>query len=157
MSMRGEILRAVVTPAVEVLTRMTDIRPNVGHVAASDEPPPGGLLMVNVMITGEAKGYLLIGVEREGARKIASRMMGQELTNSADPMVINAMMELANIIAGNAVGPIVEKGIEVSIEPPTIATERPTFPPGNTVFVTLEGQELGHIYLYLAFKSSLLN
>jgi chemotaxis protein CheX len=152
----GEILHAVIAPAVEVIHRMTDIRLKLGHVVTSDHPPHGGLIMVNVFITGDAKGFFLLGMEREAARLIASRMFDEEISSGADPRVPSAIMELANIIAGNAVGPIAEKGITVTIEPPAIVHDRPPFPPNHTVFVTLEGEEVGTMYVYLAFKSSLL-
>jgi CheY-specific phosphatase CheX len=152
----GEILHAVIAPTVEVIYRMTDIHLKLGHVETTDHPPPGGLLMVNVSIIGEAKGFFLLGVEPEAARLIASRMFDEEISSGADSRVASAILELANIIAGNAVGPIAEKGITVTIEPPVIVHERAPFPPEHTVFVTLDAEEVGTVYVFLAFRPSIV-
>ena len=77
---------------------------------------------VNVIIgvTGDLKGQINFGMDKNTAQAIAAAMMMVESLPELNEMAVSALSELANMISGNATILISESGANSDITPPSI-------------------------------------
>jgi len=78
-------------------------------------------VLVNINVVGPLKGSILIGMDLEGAKKFASKMMmGMEVTEMNN-MSMSAISEMSNMVCANACILYNEVGIHgLDISPPTM-------------------------------------
>lgn len=78
-------------------------------------------ILVNVNVVGPLKGSILIGMNMEGAKKFASKMMmGMEVTE-LNSMAMSAISEMSNMVCANACvlyNAVAIHGLDIS--PPTM-------------------------------------
>ena len=78
-------------------------------------------VLVNINVVGPLKGSILLGMDLEGAKKFASKMMmGMEVTEM-NSMSMSAISEMSNMVCANACILYNEVGIHgLDISPPTM-------------------------------------
>jgi len=78
-------------------------------------------VLVNINVVGPLKGSILLGMNLEGAKKFASKMMmGMEVTEM-NTMSMSAISEMSNMVCANACILYNEVGIHgLDISPPTM-------------------------------------
>lgn len=96
-----------------------DVLQKVAGVASSVEGPgkPIRDIVVKIGLTGEASGAVLLGFSKEFALCIVRIMTAMD-ADEVDELVLSAMAEISNIIAGNAATMLSEQGSVVDICPP---------------------------------------
>lgn len=76
-------------------------------------------VIIMLGITGQVKGQVLIDMNEESAKKLASSMMMGMPVDSLDDMTLSALSELGNMIMGNAATLFSTSGISMDITPPS--------------------------------------
>ena len=108
--------------------------------------------VIIIGVTGEMRGQVLIGMSKETACYIASKMCMMEV-KQIDDFAASALSELGNMIMGNAATVFSSNGIGIDITPPTLSY-------GNVSFTNTYTKSLcvpmlfpdGSIDLFLALK-----
>ena len=76
--------------------------------------------IIIIGVTGEMRGQVLIGMSKENACFIASKMCMMEV-NEIDDFASSALSELGNMIMGNAATVFSANSIGIDITPPTLS------------------------------------
>lgn len=74
---------------------------------------------VSFGLTGDIEGTVLFDAKERTAIDIAGAMNGR-VFGSMEPLVLDSMAELMNMIIGNSVTLLNEKGFKLNLTPPTI-------------------------------------
>lgn len=111
-----------------ILAAFTDILPQVGFqnisrkgitLSKATVVNPGA--MVNIGMVGSIRGAILIGMDLEGAKQFASRMMGGMAVGELDEIAQSAISELGNMVCANACIKYSQTGVlGLDISPPTL-------------------------------------
>ena len=117
-------------------TKLTIGKPSVAKLEFHDHT-----FILQVGVTGELKGQVLLVMTDEGAKEMASKMMMGMPVAELDTMACSALGELSNMIMGNAATIFASQGTFMDITPP----------------VALHGEHLTIQIDIQAFKVPLLN
>ncbi|MCX7842341.1 MAG: chemotaxis protein CheX [Clostridia bacterium] len=90
-----------------------------GALSVRESHELSDILVIIIGIKGDFVGKVTLCFKQEIAFNIASNMMGERISE-LDEMAKSALGELANMILGRASTVFSNKGINVSISPPTI-------------------------------------
>jgi chemotaxis protein CheX len=121
--MRIEFISSFVEAALSVLG---DI---LGNPAAKGEMTlETGLVQrecfsVRLGLTGDIEGMVLFDTKEQTAIEIAGAMNGRRF-ESMEPLVLDSMAELVNMIIGNSVTMLNERGFNFNLTPPTVLWRR---------------------------------
>lgn len=108
-----------------------------------------------VAYIGDIKGRVLIDMEGELAVEIAKRIMREEYRSPKENMVLSAISELNNIIAGNGVTELNDKlNLKLRLAPPIVFTGRDVTiaVPKLSSHSIMYNTEFGKIRLNVAFE-----
>lgn len=87
--------------------------------------PGGGIagdVAIVVRIRGESEGDFVLAMDMRTALGACSALMGEECGALAGPGM-DALSELANMIAGNAVSALNDRGFDFTVLPPQVVTD----------------------------------
>lgn len=117
--LNAKVVNAFLQPALEVIRRCVQGDTDFERLELSSELPPPPVITVAIQIRGQLVGPVYWTFERPVALKVASSLLGSrgELDLSS-PECADAIAELANIIAGNATGALLEAGYSVEVSLP---------------------------------------
>lgn len=90
----------------------------VSKAAAGELEFDNTTFILQIGITGEMKGQVLITMTLDRAKEIASKMMCGMEVNEMDEMARSALGELCNMIMGNAATLFSTDGVLIDITPP---------------------------------------
>ena len=115
--MKEEFVNPFLTPAVDVWKR--ELGEDLEYKGASNVPSQGETDAITAFIgvAGSIKGVVLYEFDKETAKKIVSKMVGEE-TDLKEDVAISALGELANMITGNAASALTVAGYPCGISPP---------------------------------------
>lgn len=101
---------------IEMTTQMKmDIgKPELSHMEFGEKQ----IFILQVGITGALKGQVLLVMNEDEAKILASKMMMGMPVESLDDMACSALCELSNMIMGNAATVFAGDGIAMDITPP---------------------------------------
>jgi chemotaxis protein CheX len=105
-------------------------------------------------LSGEASGMVVINLSTEVAIKAASKMLMEEQTELNND-VLDAVGELANIIAGQAKADLAEYNLSVSL--PNVVTgegHEVRFPSNNPPLCVAFETDLGPLFLEVGFETA---
>ncbi|VEF48645.1 chemotaxis [Bacillus freudenreichii] len=77
-------------------------------------------VLTMIGLTGDIRGQVLIRFPVQAGMKIASAMMGGIEVSDLDQMAQSALLELTNMICGNALTIYTQRGFALNITPPTL-------------------------------------
>lgn len=77
-------------------------------------------VLTMIGLTGDIRGQVMIRVPVNTGLKIASAMMGGMEVAEMDQMAQSALLELTNMICGNASTVFTQQGFSLNITPPTL-------------------------------------
>ncbi len=125
--MRQDYVDPLVTTTQEVLDYILCQTIERGEVAMLQGERVGGDVIVAVKISGDPEGDLLLTMDNATALRICSLMAGASC-DALTPENLDALVELGNMIAGNAVGVLNDLGFDLSIHPPEVLVRSPLSP-----------------------------
>lgn len=115
----ADVVNALLTPLCEVLRTLTGSEPRIERLDLVGNLPEGPCLVVGLDFRGTLLGPVFWTFSPEVASKVAEAMTSTELPLAFDsPVCTDALMELSNMVAGNAVGALAEAGFPVEISVP---------------------------------------
>ena len=120
--MNVEYINAFVESSVNVINQTTGLTVKTGKTYVKNRPYKGDNIIVMIGLTGKIVGNVVITFKTDLACKIASyMMMGMPVTELND-IAKSAICELCNMILGNTVTILANKGMNIDITPPSILT-----------------------------------
>jgi chemotaxis protein CheX len=128
--MRYEYIDPFVTTTIRVLDSTIPGTVRRGDVTVLQGDRMKGDVAVLVRITGDAEGDIILSMDTTTALKICSSLFREEFT-SLSPKSVDALLELANMITGNAVSALNDQGFDFTVSPPEVVARdhgRGTFP-----------------------------
>lgn len=104
--------------SISVIEMTTQSKLTVGKPAIAKLEFPNDTFILQVGVTGVLKGQVLLVMNDENAKQMASRMMMGMAVNELDDMACSALGELSNMIMGNAATLFSAQEIFMDITPP---------------------------------------
>lgn len=132
-----------------VMQMVFGIQPEFGKVYLKKAPFQG--YTVNLKVNGEVDGVFALVMNGNTAKKIVTKMLGQEI-EQMDDMAISAISELGNMIIGNACTLYYQKGLHINIfTPEVVVGETEDFKKPAVICVPIQlNNELGNLNVAIA-------
>jgi len=121
--MRMELIQPFINSADAVLAEALNCATHVGELSMEEQAYERQGLAARVSITGEIEGRVIIDVEPETALRVANQLAGAKL-NASDELVRETVCELANLVIGNAVTTLNDRGFQFKVHPPEFHASR---------------------------------
>lgn len=115
-------LNAFVSPSIEVLEKLARISTEVGTLRRQRWAIPLDRLVIAIGVEGDLKGRVVFLFDPPVLERILTALLGAPLPPLTDPICLDALGEVANMIAGNATGRMESMGFHITITPPQILT-----------------------------------
>jgi chemotaxis protein CheX len=120
--MRYDYVDPFVSTTVRVLADALHADVRQGEVSMAPGGGAAGDVAIVVRIRGEAEGDFVLAMDRGTALGACSALMGEECGSLAGPGM-DALSELANMIAGNAISALNDRGFDFTVLPPLVVTD----------------------------------
>lgn len=133
--MRAEFINPFLQAASEVLEAELGAPPKRGSIGLYRSAYTSDEVTAVVAVTGDVGGMVLITMAEPTARKIVSKMMGQEFAEF-DALAQSGIAEIGNVITGRAAVLLSEAGVSSDLAPPMLLVGR------GTMISTLDVQRL---------------
>lgn len=104
--------------SISIVESVTQVKMEVGKPEKTDFHLREMTYAIQVGVVGELKGQVILAMEEENAKDVASRMMFGMPVNELDEMSSSALNELGNMIMGNTATIFSTLGIIIDITPP---------------------------------------
>lgn len=114
-----EYINVFLMAATQVIKDVCHINFEVGKPYVKETAFDGDSVVVNIGLTGQMRGQVLLAMPSQVACDIASKMCFMQI-EQLDDMSLSALSELGNMIFGNAATVLSTKGIVIDITPPSI-------------------------------------
>ncbi|MGM0378113.1 MAG: chemotaxis protein CheX [Bacillota bacterium] len=118
--MKAKYINPFIKASKKVLEKTMGLEPKMGSPYVKSTPFPLKEVILVIGITGQVKGQIVIGMQQETAKKVASKMMMGMEVPELNEMAKSALSELGNMILGNTATLIANEGVEIDITPPTL-------------------------------------
>ena len=133
--MKAEFINPFLQAANEVLESELGSTPERGQVGLQKSAYTTNDVTAVVAVTGQVAGMVLYVMTEQTARKIVSKMMGQEFPEF-DALAQSGIGEIGNVITGRAAVLLAEAGYPSDLAPPMLIVGR------GTMVSTLDMQRL---------------
>lgn len=118
--MRFDYINAFVQATAEVLNEMLGDKVERSRPALHGGITPKGGVVAALSLTGDVLGDVVFDMDEGTALNIAGRMNGEEFTKP-EPVVLDSIGELMNIIVGRSITILNDKGYKFYLTPPVIS------------------------------------
>lgn len=156
--MRLDYINAIIDSAVKALTELTGGGVERGDMKLQRQSGATKEVATIIGMTGDVDGRIIIEMNKDTALAIAG-IMNESSVESLDPMALDTLMELANIVAARAVSTLNDQGFVFRLTPPMIFTGADLRFFGNldleTLVIPLKANA-GHLNLNVALRMNSL-
>jgi chemotaxis protein CheX len=106
-----------------------------------------------ICFKGQVEGRVILDMDPVAAAFVASTLTGEEIDSSA-PLAAEAVCELANMVIGNAVTQLNDRGFQFKVLPPSILSEEQCAKAGQDSEATILCFETPHgrVHLNIAMR-----
>jgi chemotaxis protein CheX len=106
-----------------------------------------------VCFRGQIEGRVILDMEAQAAAQVAS-VLSEGAVDPSTPLVFEAVCELANMVIGNAVTQLNDKGFEFKVLPPELVTQEHFEKAGQDSEATILCFETarGNVYLNISMQ-----
>lgn len=118
--MKAEFINPFVGAAYDVIKKVAKIEATKGELALANSPIRGNEVNVVIGVTGDLTGQIIFCLSEATALVFASKMLMNLTTDSLNELAKSAICEMANIILGNAVTALGERGYFCNLTPPAL-------------------------------------
>jgi chemotaxis protein CheX len=119
--MRMDIIQPFINSADAVLAQGLESPVSIENLTMEQEAYRRKGVAAEVRLSGEIEGRIIFDVDPATAAQLATRLCGMEVSET-DPMVSEAVCELANQIIGNSVTTLNDQGFHFRVHPPSLLT-----------------------------------
>jgi chemotaxis protein CheX len=120
--MRMDLIQPFIGSLDAVLSEMMKAPARIVDLAMEEEGYRRKGLAASVVFKGQIEGRVVLDMDPQAAAQVASYLSG-ETVNAAEPMVPETVCELANMVIGNAVTQLNDRGFQFKVFPPQVLTE----------------------------------
>ena len=120
--MRMDLIQPFIGSLYAVLAEMMKTSPRIVDLTMEEEGYRRKGLAASVSFKGEIEGRVILDMDPQAATQVASYLAGDEV-DSSQPIVREAVCELANMVIGNAVTQLNDRGFQFKVYPPSVLTE----------------------------------
>jgi chemotaxis protein CheX len=151
--MRMDLIQPFIGSLDAVLAEMMKTTPRIVDLTMEEEGYRRKGLAASVSFKGEIQGRVILDMDPPAATQVASYLAGDEV-DSSQPIVREAVCELANMVIGNAVTQLNDRGFQFKVFPPAILTEEQCAAAGQDSETTILCFETptGNVYLDIAMQ-----
>src|ERR1700752_1206075 len=151
--MRMDLIQPFIGSLDAVLAQMMKTAPRIVDLTMEEEGYRRKALAASVSFKGEIQGRVILDMDPQAAAQVASYLAGEEV-DSAQPMVREAVCELANMVIGNAVTQLNDAGFQFKVLPPEILSQEQCEKAGQDSEATILCFETpsGNVHLNIAMQ-----
>jgi chemotaxis protein CheX len=120
--MRHEYIEPVIGSTMKVLDTVLDSDITKGDVSLLSKCKMDGEVSIVINVVGDSEGIIIVNMDKETALNICNIMTGDE-SSSMTVLGMDAVSELTNMIAGNAISVLNDLGYGLKVSPPLTFTE----------------------------------
>lgn len=131
-----DIINHFVSATGSVFRTMLGAEVNRGSLAVKEGSHPPHEVSGVIGLTGPTAGTMLISLSRESAIGVCEAMLGTR-PESLDSDVVDAVGEVANMIAGNAKANMADSGMRLSLPNVVMGVNHSISFPSDTVTITI--------------------
>lgn len=117
--MRFDFIAPFIDASITVLNDILAVSVTKGRTSLKEAMAPTACLSVSFGLTGDVEGTVLFDIPEKTAFEIAGAMNSAPF-HSIEPMVLDTLAELMNMIVGRSVTLLNDKGFRFNLTPPTI-------------------------------------
>lgn len=118
--MKKEHVNPFIKASMDVLAQTTGLLFSTRQPYIKDGPFKAENVLINLGITGDLRGSVVISMTEPTAKVIASTMMMDMPVPELNDMAKSALCELGNMILGNVATLFFNEGTKIDITPPTL-------------------------------------
>jgi chemotaxis protein CheX len=151
--MKMDLIQPFIGSLDAVLADMMHSPVTIADLAMEEDGYRKKGLAAVVTFQGQIEGRIVLDMEPQAAAKVASHLAGAEVDPN-EPMVREAVCELANMVIGNAVTLLNDRGFEFKVFPPSLLTEEQCAKAGQDSEATILCFETacGSVFLNIAMR-----
>ncbi len=149
--MRYEYINSFVDSAKQVMENYIPIEIKKGELTLKDSIMAQGI-SATVFLVGSVDGRVVLDVDPLTAKKIASHMNGREF-DRLEHLVLDTICEITNIIIGNAITCLNNKGFHFKPSPPCFFIGKKTCPGIEALCIRLSS-DWGDINVQVAVREN---
>jgi chemotaxis protein CheX len=120
--MRMELIQPFIGSLDTVLAEMMKSPATIADLTMEEEGYRKKGLAAVVTFKGQIEGRVILDMDPDAALKVASCLAGTDVDTSA-AIVSEAVCELANMVIGNAVTQLNDRGFQFKVFPPQVLTQ----------------------------------
>jgi chemotaxis protein CheX len=120
--MKMDLIQPFIGSLDAVLAQMMDMPVTIADLTMEEEAYRRKGLAAVVAFHGQIEGRIVLDMDPKAAAKVAGYLSGGEVDPAA-PIVPETICELANMVIGNAVTQLNDRGFQFRVFPPSILTE----------------------------------
>ncbi len=117
--MKFEYIKPFVDSTVRVLDEVLQSDISKGKISLVNIDEIYGEIVIVIKVEGDSDGDIILNMEEDTALNISNVMLGEN-SDTLEPIGMDAISELANMMAGNAASALTDLGFEIRIAPPLI-------------------------------------
>ena len=122
--MRMDLIQPFVSAADSVLGQLLEGPTVVGNPSMEEDAYRRKGVAALIGFQGDIEGRIIFDIEHDAACRIAGRLAGTDApTPGDDAVVAETLCELANMIIGNAVTLLNDRGFHFRVQPPEVHTD----------------------------------
>ena len=151
--MKMDLIQPFIGSLDAVLAEMMKAPATIADLAMEEEGYSKKGVAAVVTFKGQIEGRIVLDMEPSAAAKVASCLAGTEV-DPAEPIVSEAVCELANMVIGNAVTQLNDRGFTFKVFPPSLLSEEQCARAGHDSEATILRFETacGNVYLNIAMR-----
>ena len=146
--MRMDLIQPFIGSLDAVLAEMMKAPANIADLAMEEDGYRRKGAAAVVSFIGQIEGRIILDMDPAAAAYVAGLLAGAEV-DPAEPMVSEAVCELANMVIGNAVTQLNDRGFQFKVLPPSILTDEQCAKAGHESEATILRFETPHGSVYL--------
>ncbi len=151
--MRMDLIQPFIGSLDAVLAEMMHAPANIADMAMEEEGYRRKGTAAVVSFKGQIEGRIILDMDPAAAAHIAGLLAGGEV-DPAEPIVSEAVCELANMVIGNAVTQLNDRGFQFKVLPPSVLSDDQCAKAGFDSEATILRFETsqGSVYLNIAMR-----
>ncbi|HKV04950.1 MAG TPA: chemotaxis protein CheX [Candidatus Acidoferrales bacterium] len=149
--MKMDLIQPFIGSLDTVLAEMMQAPAKIVDLAMEEEGYRKKGLAAVVTFKGQIEGRIVLDMEPSAAAKVASYLAGSEV-DPGESIVPEAVCELANMVIGNAVTQLNDRGFQFKVFPPSLLTDEQCAKAGTDSEATILCFETpcGNVHLNIA-------
>lgn len=151
--MRMDLIQPFIGSLDAVLAEMMKTPAQIANLVMDEDGYRRKGLAASVVFKGQIEGRVILDMEPRAAAQVAAFIAGAEVDPS-EPIVSEAVCELANMVIGNAVTQLNDRGFQFKVFPPAILTDEQCASAGQDSEATVLSFDTpsGVVHLNIAMK-----